>query len=163
MKEVGVLEKIFYRFNAAFAKRYGQMRPSSLEKELETNHVQLGGRMYKWLLLLLLVIPMKLEGQLLDPDNCWTCSDSRQHFASGFLIDAGLHLFPKWGLVNKPWKRVAVVAVVGAIYEAGQTDISYHQKVLGQPGYGFSLKDEALNIGGAVFSEIVIWGLKKIL
>lgn len=120
----------------------------------------------RWLLLLLGLLcfsPSITNAQLLDPDTCWTCSDSKQHFASGFVIDAGLHLFPNWSLVNKPWKRVAVVAVIGAIYEAGQTDISYHQGVLGQPGYGFSLKDEALNIGGAIASEIVVWGLKKIL
>jgi hypothetical protein len=90
----------------------------------------------KYLLLivgLLCFTPTKSQAQFLDPDTCWTCKDSRQHFAAGSAIDLGLQVLPnKWQVSNKPWKRVALVALVGAVYEAGQADVARSQGLLGQ-------------------------------
>lgn len=56
-----------------------------------------------------------------------------------------------------------MVALVGAVYEAGQADVARSQGLLGNTGYGFGLKDEACNIGGAIASELLTWGIRKIL
>lgn len=63
--------------------------------------------MMKYLLLaLLLFIPIKGSAQWLDPDKCWTCKDSQQHFMAGAVLDFGLQAFPDtWQVSNKPWKR----------------------------------------------------------
>lgn len=121
----------------------------------------------RYLLLILGLIiftPTTSKAQWLDPDRCWTCKDSQQHFLAGAGLDLGLQILPNsWQVSNKPWKRVALVALVGAVYEAGQADVAHSQGLLGNPGYGFGLKDEACNIGGAVVSELLTWGLRKVL
>lgn len=88
----------------------------------------------KWFLLvcLLFCVPSVSRAQWLDPDNCWTCKDSREHFGAGAVLDLGLQALPNsWQVSNKPWKRVALVALVGAVYEAGQADVAHSQGLLG--------------------------------
>lgn len=86
-----------------------------------------------FMLALLVFTPTKSQAQWLDPDKCWTCVDSREHFGAGAAIDLGLQVFPNtWQVSNKPWKRVALVALVGAVYEAGQADVAHSQGLLGK-------------------------------
>lgn len=120
----------------------------------------------KWLLLILGLLcfsPSKANAQWLDPDNCWNCLDSKHHFIAGAILDVaarGPFVAKSWN--NTAWKRVLLVAGVGATYEFMQLYEAKQTGTLGQPGYGFSLKDLSLDIGGAVASEILIWSLPKI-
>jgi len=121
----------------------------------------------KYLLLfigLLFFVPAKSEAQVLDPDYCWTCLDSRQHFAAGVVLDIaarGPYVAKDWN--NKAWKRVLLVAGVGATYEVMQYYEARQTGHLGQPGYGFGPKDLALDVAGAITTELFIWVGRKIL
>jgi hypothetical protein len=120
--------------------------------------------------LLLLVLgllcfsPSTAKAQWLDPDNCWTCQDSWHHFAAGSILDVvvrGPYVSKSWN--NRAWKRVLLVAGIGATYEFMQLYEARQEGNIGQAGYGFSPKDLVMDIGGAVASEVVLWGFKKIL
>jgi len=109
------------------------------------------------LLAALLLVPVGLSGQFLDPDRCWTCQDKAQHAVSGAALD----LFVRGPWIAKPWrneawKRVLWVVVIGAAYEGVQYDEARRAGKLGQPGYGFSLLDLAADVGGAILIEIII-------
>ena len=97
-----------------------------------------------------------LMAQRLDPDTCLTCVDSRQHFAAGAGIDLASRLVAK-----RAWQRVAIVVAVGAAYEAGQMSAAADAGLKG-PGYGFGLKDLALDAAGAVVAEGIVWLVRKI-
>lgn len=110
-----------------------------------------------------LLLTSTAQAQFLDPDRCWTCADSRQHMAGGALLDAGLQSLPRsWTLTNTPGKRIALVAVAGMVYEAGQWDAHRGDGLNGHPGYGFGLKDAACNVIGAVVTEGLIALYRKI-
>lgn len=109
---------------------------------------------------LLLASPLSAQ-RLLDPDTCFTCKDSREHFAATALLDAGAQvLFPKW----KPWQRVLLTGgLIGGVWEAGQMDAAHALGASGRPGFGFSFKDLACDILGAWAME-GLWAIgRKIL
>lgn len=133
------------------------MQLAPLARELSSPYV--GGMKTTLLVLVLLALCGRpVAAQVLDPDRCWTCSDSRQHFAGGAVLDVGLHVLPKhwvkgWG--DTPVRRVAVVTIVGAIFEAGQYDAVRGTPNAGQRGYGFGLKDLGCDLLGAVAGELL--------
>lgn len=94
-------------------------------------------------------------GQVIDPDNCWTCYDTRLHFVAGAAIDQAAAVAFK-----KPWQRVLVTAAIGAAYEAGQEAIARDAGVRGR-GFGFGLKDLAADVLGALAREWVWSTIKK--
>ena len=121
----------------------------------------------KWLLLslgLLCLSASTANAQWLDPDNCWTCSDSKQHFAAGAILNIavrGPYVTKSWN--NTAYKRILLVAGVGATYELLQYYEARQLGRLGKVGYGFSPKDLVLDVAGATATEVVIWGIRKIL
>lgn len=120
----------------------------------------------KYLLLvlgLLFFTPTKSQAQFFDPDYCWTCLDSRQHFGAGVFLDIaarGPYVAKNWN--NKAYKRVLLVAGVGATYELMQYYEAKQTGHLGQPGYGFGPKDLILDVAGAIVTEAIIGLGKKI-
>lgn len=110
------------------------------------------------LLVLLALCSRPVAAQFLDPDNCWTCADSRMHFAGGAVLDFGINALPyRWrkGWGDKAIKRVAVVTIAGAIFEAGQYDAVRGTPNAGHRGYGFGLKDLGCDFLGAVAGEVL--------
>ncbi len=103
------------------------------------------------LVALLICLPGAMQAQHIDPDWCWTCADSRQHFVAGAGIDVAAHIIlPQ----THAWQRVLVTCTIGAAYEFGQENRSDGSG----PGYGFGPKDLALDCAGAATAELV-WGL----
>ena len=98
------------------------------------------------------------QAQRLDPDHCWTCNDSREHFAAGAAIDLAAHLIPK----THAWQRVGLTCAIAAVWEAGQMDAAWRAHQSG-PGYGFGLKDLAVGCAGAATSEAVLSFLTRII
>ena len=97
-------------------------------------------------------LPAAMPAQHLDPDWCWTCVDSRQHFAAGVGIDVAAHiLLPQ----THVWQRMLVTCAIGAAYEAGQAESGRNAS---GPGYGFGPKDLVLDCAGAATAELA-WGL----
>jgi len=97
-----------------------------------------------------------LAAQVLDPDRCLTCADSWQHFAAGAALDVvvrGPYITDSWR--DTPIKRIAWVATIGAAYEGLQYFEARANGTLGQPGYGFSLKDLGFDVLGAVAVELM--------
>lgn len=115
---------------------------------------------YFLLLFALLILPAKAQGQshqFFDPDYCWSCLDSKQHFAAGVVLD----IAARGPFVAKTWhdqayKRVLLVTGVGATYELMQYYEAKQTGHLGQPGYGFGPKDLVLDMSGAIVTEIII-------
>lgn len=106
-------------------------------------------------LLLLVATPLSAQRIQFDPDWCWTCKDSQQHFAAGASLDLAAHvLLPK----SHAWQRVLLVTAGAAAYELGQESRS-GGKV--GAGYGFGSKDLIAGVGGAICSEIVWAMLRK--
>lgn len=119
-----------------------------------------------FILLLMVAPPLAAQGFVFDPDRCFTCKYSVQHFAAGGGINLGLQILPRsWksGWADRPWKRVAVVTAVGAIYEFGEEaiagDPNTHsadgRRLAGQAGYGFSIMDLGLDVAGALGGELL--------
>lgn len=107
-------------------------------------------------LLALTLFATPAAAQHIDPDWCWTCADSREHFASGAGLDLGLQIVaPRWS----PAVRVGIVTLVGAAYEAGQADAGAPYG----PGYGFGPKDLILDVAGAVTVEILGYVVRRLL
>lgn len=105
------------------------------------------------------------EAQFFDPDTCLTCPDSREHFAGGAILGFGIQALPSsWrsGWADAPWKRGLTVTILGAVYEAGQWDAHRHDGLNGKPGFGFGVKDLAVDVAGWAFSELVTAGLRKV-
>jgi hypothetical protein len=103
-------------------------------------------------------VPQRALGQFLDPDTCWTCTDSFEHAAGGLLLTSGLQLVPRhWrtGWADTPGRRIVTVTVVGAVFELGQWDAARHTANAGQRGYGFGLKDLGCDLLGALVGEVV--------
>ena len=104
------------------------------------------------LALALLLFATPLQGQWLDPDNCWTCQDSKQHFVSGALLDTGFHaIFPR----TRFWERIGLVTLTGVVWEFAQADVARSANLHGV-GCGFGFKDLALDMAGALVGE-VLW------
>ena len=109
---------------------------------------------------MLCAMPLSAQRLRLDPDTCWTCRDSREHFASGAALDVAAHLvLPR----TKAWQRVVVVFALGAAYEAGQADIVRYTPYSGTRGFGFGLKDLALDVAGALVAEALWTSVKRAL
>lgn len=98
--------------------------------------------------LLALAATSQAEAQWLDPDSCWTCVDTREHFVGGAAVAIASR-----PVLKKAWQRVAATAVLGAVYEAGQWDAHRADGLNGQRGYGFGPKDLVADVAGAVVSE----------
>jgi len=106
---------------------------------------------------LALAAPKISQAQFLDPDKCWTCSDTREHFAGGAILDLAVR--GPWvaeSFRNRLWKREAMVCTIGATYEALQYFEAKANNKLGERGYGFSLKDLAADCLGALAMEGII-------
>ena len=101
-----------------------------------------------------LALTAPLEAQFLDPDSCWTCASSRQHFAAGAVIDLAWRPLLRPGL-NRPIPRVLLTTAVGAIYEGMDYVEARVNGKLGRRGYGFGLIDLTLDVAGAVLVELV--------
>lgn len=120
----------------------------------------------KYLLLLfglLFFAPTKTQAQVFDPDYCWTCLDSKHHFAAGVVLNIaarGPYVAKNWN--DKAWKRVLLVAGVGATYEVMQYYEARQTGHLGEPGYGFGPKDLVMDVGGAIANEVLFWVVRKI-
>lgn len=116
-------------------------------------------RSLPWALCLLCSLSFAAPGaaQFLDPDSCWTCPDSREHFAAGAALDLAARV-----PFRKAWQRVTATAVIGAVWEAAQWDAARGTDNAGKPGYGFSLKDLACDVAGALAVEGVALILKKV-
>ena len=114
-------------------------------------------------LVVLLVVLGALTGvaparsQVLDPDRCWRCRDTGEHVAAGLALD----LTMRSGIVavswrRSAWRRVALVAAVGTVYEAVETVASWQNGRLGESGHGFGLKDLTATVTGALVAEGVV-------
>lgn len=53
-------------------------------------------------------------------------------------------------LILPVWEAVAWTTVIGFVYEGGQADVAYSQKLLGKPGYGIGLIDLVADVLGAL-------------
>ena len=110
------------------------------------------------LVLLLCAGAVPVAAQQMDPDSCWTCRDSREHFAAGAGIAVATRIvLPKTSVVQ----RLLVVGTVALAYELGQESASRSAGVSGR-GYGLGLKDWALGVAGAAVVELVIVGGRRL-
>ncbi len=108
-------------------------------------------------LLLLVAAPLSAQRIQFDPDWCWTCKDSQQHFAAGASLDLAAHvLLPR----SHAWQRVLLITAAAAAYELGQEEGARGGGKVG-PGYGFGSKDLIIGVSGAICSEIVWAMLRK--
>jgi len=107
-----------------------------------------------WLLVCLSIGAGSASAQRLDPDWCWTCRDSFQHFAAGAGIDVASRV-----AAMHAWQRVAIASAIGAAYELGQADNAERTG----PGYGFGPKDLILDVAGAVVAEVAWSVARKLL
>jgi hypothetical protein len=102
-------------------------------------------------LLFLVAAPLSAQRIQFDPDWCWTCKDSQQHFAAGAGLDLAAHaLLPR----THAWQRVLLVTAAAAAYELGQEEGAQEGGKVGA-GYGFGTKDLLVGVSGAICSEIV--------
>lgn len=102
------------------------------------------------LALLLLLLAAPLHAQRLDPDNCWTCRDSWEHFGSG----AGLDIASRLTVPHHAWQRIGTVMLIGVVWESAQADVARTTNLYGR-GFGFGLKDLACDALGALVGELL--------
>lgn len=102
----------------------------------------------------LLLAGAPARAQFLDPDNCWTCAHSREHFVAGAVLDVLWRPLLRPSL-NRPVPRVLLTCAVGAVYEGMQYIEARAEGQLGQVGHGFGLMDLALDCAGAAVVEFV--------
>lgn len=101
--------------------------------------------------------------RLLDPDWNWHGRDSYFHATAGALLDVSMragYIAPSWR--KSPVRRVALVILVGAVYEGVETLSAWENKTSGTPGYGFGFKDLMCDAAGAVAVELVVAIGKKV-
>jgi hypothetical protein len=107
-------------------------------------------------LLVLVAAPLSAQRIQFDPDWCWTCKDSPEHFAAGAGLDLAAHIIlPK----SHAWQRILVVTAAATAYELGQEEGARAGGEVG-PGYGFGTKDLIVGFSGAICSEIV-WAVLR--
>jgi hypothetical protein len=107
-------------------------------------------------LLMMVAAPLSAQRIQFDPDWCWTCKDSQQHFAAGASLDLAAHIIlPK----SHAWHRVLLITAAAAAYELGQEEGARAGGKVGT-GYGFGSKDLIVGVSGAICSEIV-WALLR--
>lgn len=107
-------------------------------------------------LLMVIAAPLSAQRLQIDPDWCWSCRDSQQHFAIGAGIDVAARLvLPK----SRAWQRLLIITVAATAYELGQEEGAWQSGKSG-PGYGFGPKDLILGVSGALSTEIV-WALLR--
>lgn len=91
-----------------------------------------------------------------DPDWCWTCKDTREHFGASAGIEGALILAaPKWS----PAARIGATTLIGAVFELGQADMTRDRY---GPGYGFGVKDLIADAAGAASMELLFALAKKV-
>lgn len=85
-----------------------------------------------------------------DPDRRWFSRDKLQHAVLSGLLCALLSVFfgPLWALGATIW--------TGVVWELAQWDSARSSGMLGQPGYGFGLRDLAADVVGALFALILL-------
>ncbi|HKA60257.1 MAG TPA: hypothetical protein VKD28_16695 [Gemmatimonadales bacterium] len=102
-------------------------------------------------LLTIVAAPLSAQRFQIDPDWCWWCKDSQQHFAAGASLDLAANiLLPK----SHAWQRVLIITVAATAFELGQEEDARDGGQVG-PGYGFGTKDLIVGVSGAIFAEIV--------
>jgi hypothetical protein len=102
-------------------------------------------------LLMLVAAPLSAQRIRVDPDWCWTCKDSQEHFAAGAGLDLAVHIvLPK----SQAWQRILLITIAATAFELGQEEAARDGGKVG-PGYGFGTKDLIVGVSGAVFTEIV--------
>lgn len=107
-------------------------------------------------LLIVVAAPLSAQRIPIDPDWCWTCKDSRQHFVAGASINVAAHIaLPKL----RAWHRILIVTAAATVYELGQGDRARQDGQVA-PGYGFGPKDLILGVSGAISAEIV-WAVLR--
>lgn len=112
-------------------------------------------------LALLLLLPASLEGQraqwtptqgFFDHDRRMWAPDKAEHAGAGAVLDLvarGPWITKSWR--DRPWKRVAIVAVIGAAYE-----ITDWRRAVSGGRVGFGALDLAADVVGAVLAEFVV-------
>lgn len=117
-----------------------------------------------WLSLALLIAPVHLSGQWLDPDRHWN-GDQWQHFAAGAVLDVVVRgvpvLAPDWR--RSPAKRLVLVGGVAVIFEAYQVYESHAAGWIGNEGAGFGLLDLLATLMGAMSAELLLYTLERML
>lgn len=85
-----------------------------------------------------------------DPDRRWFSRDKLQHAVLSGLLCALLSVFfgPLWALGATIW--------TGVVWELAQWDGARSAGMLGQPGYGFGLRDLAANVAGALLALVLL-------
>ena len=114
-------------------------------------------------LLAALLATQPASGQFLDPDSDWSARDTYLHAAAGASIDLAV----RSGIVAQSWRssaprRVVLVVLIGAAYEGVETLAAWENNQLGQPGYGFGLKDLVADLAGAVIAEVAVAGVRAL-
>lgn len=108
-------------------------------------------------LLMLFAAPLSAQRIYVDPDWCWSCRDSQEHFAIGAGIDvAAKIILPR----SRAWQRLLIITVAATAYELGQEEGARENRKWG-PGYGFGPKDLILGVSGAICTEIIWAVLRK--
>lgn len=124
----------------------------------------------RWLLtaiVLLFGAVKPAQAQILDPDNkilCWSCYSHNAHFAAGVAVNR----FATLGLFAPSWRgsavgRVAIAGIAGTAYEFMDYAGCRRRGDCGHPDSGFGVIDIGYVVAGAVATELVTVGLKKIV
>jgi hypothetical protein len=110
--------------------------------------------------------PRPSSAQFLDPDNkvlCWHCNSHNSHFIGGAAADAALHVMP---FVKQSWEtpagRIATVAIGGIGLEMADYVQCRQAHSCGREDAGFGLIDLGYDVAGAVATELLMAGLKRV-
>ena|ERR1041384_5201395 len=123
--------------------------------------------------LLLLAAPLKAQAVHFDPDNkwtCWSCYSHNAHFMGGVAADIIVRPLP---FLTKSWRkspvgRVALAGIIGTAWEL--TDVAWcqakgnvaHGNVVCDYDQGFGRVDLAYVVAGAITTEVLNFGLKRL-
>lgn len=113
------------------------------------------------LLALLLLAPLSLQSQRLDPEpfNPIKYPNQLAHVAAGAGLTLTLQLpLGRWR--DSWWKRGLIITALGVAFEAGQMDVANSSGLSGN-GYGFGLADLASNTVGWIGTELLLYARKK--
>jgi len=107
------------------------------------------------------------SAQFFDTDNkilCWSCYSHNAHFAAGVALDR----FATLGLFAPSWRgsvvgRVAIAGIAGTAYEVLDFASCRRRGDCGRPDSGFGVIDIGYVVAGAVATELVMAGVKKLV